>query len=180
LQGQAADRDSTLVLDALRRIVQALRRSSRQAELEHGVSGAQLFVLRKLAAKSAPIGLGELAAETLTHLSSVSVVVTRLVERGFVTRAPSVTDARRVEIQLSTPGRKFLERASPETAQERLAQALARVPPARRALLAELLAELVKDAGFGSEDAAMFFEGREEPASLRGGGKASPSSSRVT
>jgi DNA-binding MarR family transcriptional regulator len=60
------------VLDAVRRIVQALRESSRQAERQVGLSGAQLFVLQKLA-ESPASSVNELAARTHTHQSSVSL-----------------------------------------------------------------------------------------------------------
>jgi tetratricopeptide (TPR) repeat protein len=64
----------------LREIVQALRESSRRAEQRLGISGAQLFVLEKLA--DAPSqSLNDLAARTFTHQSSVSTVVARLVEQ---------------------------------------------------------------------------------------------------
>jgi DNA-binding MarR family transcriptional regulator len=146
------------VLDAIRKIVQALRRSSRQAEQSHGLSGAQLFVLRQLAERDTAITLGEVAAATLTHPSSVSVVVSRLVQRGLVLRHPSTVDARRVEVRLSAKGRDFLERKAPVTAQERLADAVARMPTESRALLADLLGTLLLDAGLDTEEAAMFFE----------------------
>ncbi len=64
------------MLDAIRRIVQALRESSRAAEKRVGLSGAQLFVLQTLG-ESPGLSLNELAERTRTHQSSVSVVVTQ-------------------------------------------------------------------------------------------------------
>ena len=56
-----------MVLDSLRRIVQALRgESSRRAEQDLGVSGAQLFVLDALALAPA-LSVNELAYRTRTH-----------------------------------------------------------------------------------------------------------------
>ena len=63
------------VLDSLRRIVRSLLESSRRAEQQLGITGAQLFVLEKLAAARA-LSLNELAERTHTHQSSVSTVVT--------------------------------------------------------------------------------------------------------
>ena len=77
--------DVRAVLDGVRRIVQNLRESSRWAEKNLGMSGAQLFVLQKLAESPAQ-SLNALAALTHTHQSSVSTVVNRLVQRGLVTR----------------------------------------------------------------------------------------------
>src|SRR5205814_5128834 len=72
-------------MDSIRRVVQALRVSSRAAEQRVGLSGAQLFVLQRLAASPA-MSINDLAEGTVTHQSSVSVVRRRLVERGLVRR----------------------------------------------------------------------------------------------
>src|SRR4051794_17364807 len=111
--GEATQR----VLDAIRRIVQALRESSRLAERHVGLTGAQLFVLQKLAEAPAS-SVNTLAARTHTHQSSVSAVVARLVEQGLVRRAPSTTDGRSVELSLSASGRRALDGA-PDLAQAR-------------------------------------------------------------
>src|SRR5262245_81630 len=96
--------DTQAVLDAIRQIVQALRESSRWSERHVGLSGAQLFVLQALA-EAPGISLNELAARTHTHQSSVSVVVTRLVDAGLVRRGRSGLDARSVTLSLSPRGR---------------------------------------------------------------------------
>jgi DNA-binding MarR family transcriptional regulator len=66
------------VLDSIRQIVRLLREGSRDSEERVGLSAAQLFVLQKLDPDE-PLSLNELSARTLTHQSSVSVVVSRLV-----------------------------------------------------------------------------------------------------
>src|SRR5689334_4760067 len=91
---------SRSVLDSIRRIVQALRMYDKAAEKHVGLSGAQLFVLEKLHGGKA-LSLNELAQRTLTHQSSVSVVVQRLVERGLVVSCVSREDARRIELSLT-------------------------------------------------------------------------------
>ena len=78
-------------LNAVRSIVRALRINTRAIELKMGISLAQLFVLQQLAEKPAE-SLNELAERTATHQSSVSVVVRRLVERGYVSRTASALD----------------------------------------------------------------------------------------
>src|SRR5262245_15390338 len=117
----SARQDTQAVLDGVRRIVHALRASSRWAERHVGLSGAQLFVLQKLA-ESPSASVNELAARTHTHQSSVSTVVSRLVERGLVRRSPSATDGRSVELVLTRRGQKAAVRA-PDAAQELLIQA---------------------------------------------------------
>src|SRR6185503_16100380 len=98
LNRPSPDADARQVLDSIRRIVQTLRVGSRAAERDLGLSAAQLFVLAKLQAADAPLSVGDLAERTLTHQSSVSVVVQKLEQRGLVTRARNTRDARRVQL----------------------------------------------------------------------------------
>src|SRR5262245_25548628 len=148
--------DVRAVMDALRRIVRALRISARAAEGRLGISGAQLFVLHELAGGDAS-SIDELAARTHTHQSSVSVVVSRLAARGLVSRRTGTDDARRTAIALTGAGRAVLRRA-PEVGQARLIAALERLrPPERRALASHLIA-LVHALEVDSETPAMFFE----------------------
>jgi DNA-binding MarR family transcriptional regulator len=155
--------DVRTVMDALRRIVRALRLSARAAEGRLGISSAQLFVLHQLARGDAS-SIDELAARTLTHQSSVSVVVSRLAERGLVVRRTSPADARRTEIALTAAGRALL-RGAPEVGQERLITGLERLRPAQRRTLASQLTALVRAIEVGQPEPAMFFE--EEPARTR-------------
>jgi MarR family transcriptional regulator, lower aerobic nicotinate degradation pathway regulator len=129
--------DIPRVLDALRRIVRTLRVASRATEKEIGISGAQLYVLQELAEQPAS-SVNELAERTTTHQSSVSAVVSRLVERGLVVRRPSPEDGRRVNIELTEAGRALLENAPP-TAQMQLIEGLRVLAPGDRARLCELL-----------------------------------------
>ena len=148
------------ILDSIRRIVRGLRVSSRIAERDLGISGAQLFVLQKLDG-SAGLSLNELAKRTLTHQSSVSVVIGRLVERGLVLRTASKADARRLELSLSAKGRAFLRKA-PLTAQERLVAAIEELPRGQREKLATLLGLVVEKSGLSGEAPELFFENEKE------------------
>jgi DNA-binding MarR family transcriptional regulator len=151
------DNSGTSVLNSIRRIVQALRISSRQAEAQLGLSSAQLFVLQKLATAGRPVSMSEIAAMTLTHISSVSVVVSRLVENGLVNKQPSVQDGRRSEVQVTAKGLAFLQ-SQPQTAQEVLIAALEGMPEDACSNLAGLLEKLVDEAGFSTTAGSMFFE----------------------
>jgi DNA-binding MarR family transcriptional regulator len=155
----AAAPDTRAVLDSIRRIVQFLRESSREAERRAGLSGAQLFVLRTLA-ESPGLSLNTLAERTRTHQSSVSVVVARLARDGLVERSTAAGDARRAEIFLSPAGLRRIKTA-PRTAQERLVAAVDSLAPADRTRLASMLDGLVRGMALGGERPEMFFE---EPA----------------
>jgi DNA-binding MarR family transcriptional regulator len=148
--------DMTTVMDSLRALVRALRISTRAVEKEIGISGAQLFVLQQL--ESGPAGsVNHLAELTSTHQSSVSTVVSRLVERGLVRRQPSADDGRRMEISITDQGRNLLASA-PRTAQWRMQEAMQRMGCERTRVLAEGIEALVRNSGFLQLPAPMFFE----------------------
>jgi len=148
------------VLDSLRRIVQALRESSRRAEQELGVSGAQVFVLDALALAPA-LSLNELAQRTRTHQSSVSTVVTRLVKRGLIRRARADEDGRRLTLALSPDGRRLVARA-PDVAQNRLLRAIDKLAPASRRVMAAALNAWASAVDGGRATPPMFFDAPEQ------------------
>jgi DNA-binding MarR family transcriptional regulator len=124
-------------MNAIRSVVRALRINTRSIELKMGMSLAQLFVLQQLSEKPAD-SLNELADRTATHQSSVSVVVRRLVDRGFVSRTSSVADKRRIEIAVTDSGRALLAGAPP-TIQTQMMSALREMPRGDQSLLADML-----------------------------------------
>mgnify|MGYP003693778817 CR=1 FL=1 len=124
------------VLDAIRRIVQALRESSRAAEKRVGLSSAQLFVLQTLA-ESPGLSLNELAERTRTHQSSVSAVVSHGCRRSGSSRRNhrSRRCAPRGDPVVG-PRTRTAGAARPAAAQERLVATVDAMPPAERARLA--------------------------------------------
>lgn len=148
------------MLDALRRIVQGLRASSRAVEKRVGLSAAQLFVLLKLSGEEA-LSINELADRTHTHQSSVSVVVTRLVEEGLVVRQRSKLDARRVELSLTRKGRSVLSRA-PRAAQDRLISAVESLPRAERRAFARTLDRISRALSEESAPSMLFEDESKE------------------
>jgi DNA-binding MarR family transcriptional regulator len=152
-------------LDALRRVVRALRLSSTAAERAHGMSGAQLFVLGELAG-GRNFSIAELAARTATDPSSVSVVVARLVERGLAVRRTSAEDARRAEVAITPAGSALLREAQPPV-QTKLIAAFADLPQHELEAIASGLGRVAAAVGASEGAAPMFFE--EPPAAHRKG-----------
>ena len=140
--------DVGVILDALRSIVRELRLASREAEQRVGVHGAQLHALRQLS-DSPTMSLTELADRTHTDISSVSVVVSRLVEQGLVARKSADDDRRRLALALTARGRSLLRRA-PETGSSRLLRAAAHLSDRAVHALANGLGKLV--AGLDRDD----------------------------
>jgi DNA-binding MarR family transcriptional regulator len=164
MHSERTNRDGFVAVEAIRKIVRSLRDSAHVVQGQTGITGAQLFVLRVLAAHPG-LSINELADRTMTHQSSVSVVVSRLVERGLVARAPSPDDRRRQVVELTARGR-LLHRKAPAVAQELLITAVRRLSPGVRRGLADGLQALTDALGASHGRAAMFFEedDRAEPS----------------
>jgi MarR family transcriptional regulator, lower aerobic nicotinate degradation pathway regulator len=154
--GGNASADAAETLDAFRRLVRALRESSREAEKRAGISGAQLFVLQQLR-HGETLSMTDLARRTLTHPSSVSVVVARLTAAGLVARARSEADARRVDLKLTRKGRTMVDKA-PRMFQERLIAGVAALPPRQRRGLSAGLRALVSAMALETGTAHMLLE----------------------
>ncbi|HEV2719342.1 MAG TPA: MarR family transcriptional regulator [Thermoanaerobaculia bacterium] len=148
--------DSQRILDSIRRLVRLLRLADRAAQNELGLSGAQLFVLQELG-KTPSLSLNELAERTRTDQSSVSVVVTRLVEAGLVARDRDVRDARRLVLTLTKSGTAVVRRSSP-AAQERILFVVEGMPAADRKRFADAFERLVNELGAETGPAPMIFE----------------------
>jgi len=168
----AAPAEARHILNSLRQIVRSLRVSSREAEQQVGLSGAQLFVLQCLARQS-PCSVNELAAATATDQSSVSVVVSRLVARGYVKRATSKLDRRSVALSLSPTGRTLLLSA-PEATQDRLLAALSKLKKTELTQLAALLGRVVDLAEVSQQTPSLFFEEGPALVPAKGRGDARP------
>jgi DNA-binding MarR family transcriptional regulator len=156
-----APADVRASLDALRRIVQALRAVGDEGPRRSGLSGAQRFALQQLAPHPGA-SLNELAALTFTHHSSVSVVVQRLVARKLIAKVAARDDRRRVRLEVTAKGRTLLHR-TPPAVQERLIEAIAALPAAdRRALARALRRVAMRVAPDALAHPPMLFEGKVE------------------
>jgi DNA-binding MarR family transcriptional regulator len=153
--------DSARILDSIRRLVRLLRLTDRAAQSELGISGAQLFVLHELA-KTPAMSLSELAQKTRTDQSSVSVVVSRLVEGGYVMRERDDRDARRLVLTLTKTGRAVAEK-SPPAVQEKMIEILERMQPADRRRFAEIFSHIIEELGEANGVAPMMFDDLEPP-----------------
>lgn len=153
------------ILDSIRSLFRLLRLSDRAAQTKVGLSAAQLFVLVEIG-KTPDISLGELAERTRTDRSSVSTVVTKLVDGRLVARERAGDDARRLALTLTAAGRAALRKAPP-VAQEVLIEIVDRLPGVDRRRFAETFSTVVAELGAPAGEAPpMLFE--EEPRRKRG------------
>jgi DNA-binding MarR family transcriptional regulator len=152
-------------VDAIRRILRALRLAARRTQVISGLSAAQLFVLRALE-DGEEASLSQLAARTLTDRSSVAAVVDRLLSARLVIRGVASADRRRAAIVITAAGRAVLARA-PEPPTVLLVTALRSLPEKQIRSLAGSLVALVTAMGVSDEPAGMMFDDEQPPVAAR-------------
>ena len=147
-------------LDSIRRIVRSLRRYSKSTEKTLGLTTTQIFVLQKLAGSKKALSINELAEATLTHQSTVSVVVSKLVDRHLIERIASKTDSRSVELTISKEGLRLLSK-SPPSMQEQLMTGFSQMNDQERRGLLVGLQSLIQNSGLQDVEPSMLLEDNE-------------------
>jgi DNA-binding MarR family transcriptional regulator len=143
-------------LNAVRRMVRALRSAAEGVERELNISAAQLFVMRELAQRP-DRSVRDLADVTMTTHSTVSQVVGQLIVKGFVTRAPDAADGRRSVLRLTRQG-SLLLRKSPRAIQEVLIEGFSALRTTEQRGLANGLEKWLEKSGLGAVPSTMLFE----------------------
>lgn len=138
------------VIGRLKRLSRLIETELRRTFAEHGLDPASFDVLATLRRSPPPHLLtpAELMRSAMVTSGAVSQRLDRLEARGLVTRSPSATDGRVVEVALTTEGRALIDRALPDhlATEERL---LAALGADRRDALAGTLRELLESLGDG-------------------------------
>ena len=123
-----------------------LQRRSKRMEVELGVTGMQRVVIR-LIGRYPEIAAGRLAELVHVHPSTLTGVLRRLVDRGFISRERDPSDARRTRFVLLPPG-VAIDSTQAGTVEAAVRRALARLPPesvdAARTVLAAVAEELAR------------------------------------
>ena len=144
------------IVNAFRRITQALRLAAAQTQQQAAISAAQLFVLSHLE-QGGPLSISELADATMTDRSSVADVVERLAVRRLVRRRASAADGRRAEIRITAAGSELLRRA-PEAPTAQLIAGIKGLSEREQRSLALGLLRLCDQMGLQGTPAGMLFE----------------------
>jgi DNA-binding MarR family transcriptional regulator len=159
----ALRRDVVFSVDAIRRLLRALRLAAGETLTTSGLSAAQLFVLAALD-NGCDASLSELAERTMTDRSSVTAVVDRLLDAGLVTRRVSDEDRRRAAVCITPKGRTAL-RGAPRPPTSLLVDALQHMDRSNVRHLARGLLALTREMSLDVVPAGMLFEDGAEPAS---------------
>src|SRR5262245_44084211 len=116
------------VIVALRRITRAADIHSHLLQRDFGVTGPQLTTLR-VVQRLQPVSTGALARAAFIGYATLTGILDRLEEHGFVTRTRDPSDRRTVILNMTKEGERLLESA-PSLLQTRLRDELARMPAA--------------------------------------------------
>ena len=148
------------VLNSFRCLVKSLRLADRAGLKEYGLGSSQLYVLHELK-RDAPLSINDLAARMATDQSTVSVVVAKLIDKGFVARERSETDARRLDLTLTAKGH-LTARNLPPPIQHLIIDGVQRLPRTRAKTLAEALRDICDVLGIADQRPPMLMD--DEPA----------------
>jgi DNA-binding MarR family transcriptional regulator len=127
--------DASLVAGLRLTVMRLARRLRQQADGD--VTPSLLSALSSVD-RLGPLTLGELAAVEQVQPPTVTKLVVRLEELGFVVREPDASDRRVTRVKLSDGGRKFVARSRTRK-NAYLAARLERFEPAERDLLLQAL-----------------------------------------
>ncbi len=120
-----------------------LQSRSKRMETALGVTGLQRLAIR-LIGRQPNISAGELADLLHLHPSTLTGVLKRLVDRGYITRLRDPADARRARFVLEAPGHQ-VDAMQAGTVEAAVRRALARVPQNRLAAVRDVLASVASE-----------------------------------
>jgi DNA-binding MarR family transcriptional regulator len=125
------------VIVALRRITRAADIHSHLLQRDFGVTGPQLSTLRVIH-RMQPVSTGALARATYIGYATLTGILDRLEEHGYVTRTRDPADRRTVILNMTKDGEKLLASA-PSLLQSRLNEELHRMPSSDQSTLLHTL-----------------------------------------
>ena len=121
---QKMDRDVAITetMQALRRIFKAIQDYSQDVYTQFGITGPQLWVLKTIA-ENGSLPLGELSKKMYLHPSTITRVVDRMEQKGYMQRERSKEDRRVISVCL-TPVGEALAKTAPSPAQGKMIHGL--------------------------------------------------------
>jgi DNA-binding MarR family transcriptional regulator len=97
-----------VLLSSIRRIIRAVDLYSKELLKEFGMTGPQLTLLKAIH-ESRHLSVSEVASSISLSQATVTNIVARLEQQGYVTRRRSTSDRRRVYVEVSEKTRELLE-----------------------------------------------------------------------
>ena len=127
-------------LRAIRRLLRAARLSEKQLAAATGLTPSQLVVLQEVA-RDGETTAGAIAATVKFSQATVTSIVDRLTERGFVVRSRRESDRRQVWVTVTEEGALALSSA-PDMMQDRFQERYEQLPDWEQAMIVAALERL--------------------------------------
>lgn len=128
------------IILALRRLTRAVDIHSSSLQKGYGLTGPQLTALRVIK-RLQPVPTGEVARSANIGHATLTGILDRLEDNGYITRTRMHADRRTVIVSLSQSGDKILASA-PSLLQDRLRKALAKMPDSEQAGMVKTLVRI--------------------------------------
>jgi DNA-binding MarR family transcriptional regulator len=147
-------------------VLRAAEASEKRLATSTGLTPSQLVVLQEVARHGATTAGAIATAVQFSH-ATVTSLVDRLVDRGFVVRSRREMDRRRVWVTITDQGSAVLSSA-PDVMQDRFRDRFAQLPDWEQAMVVAMLERLTELLNADRIDAAPVFDGgaidRDGPA----------------
>jgi MarR family transcriptional regulator, organic hydroperoxide resistance regulator len=98
------------VMQSLRRIFKAIQNYSHEVSGKFGITGPQLWALKTIS-ENESLSLTELGKRMYLHPSTITGVIDRLENKGYVERNRDQMDRRVIYVQLTPKGKRIVKRA---------------------------------------------------------------------
>lgn len=149
------------IVTELRRITRAIDWNSNKLLQEHGVTTPQLITLRELA-QVAECRVGELATRVKLSQATMTGILDRLVQHGFIHRCRKEQDRRSVFVSITQAGINLVETA-PSLLQDRFRNELGQLDAAQQAEILGVLQRIARMMGAEEWSAAPILVSGAEP-----------------
>ncbi len=133
------------IIDDIRRVFQVLVDQSKMVEIETGLTGPQLWVV-KLLEETSSMKVSDLARRTYLHPATMVGLLDRLEAKGLVKRTRSEKDRRVVHIDLTEQGQELVKN-SPEVVQNLLVKGLEPLAEQKLKKISDSLDQVVEILG---------------------------------
>lgn len=153
----AVDRDMAIsnTVQGLRRIFKAVQDYSQDVSHRFGITGPQLWALKTIS-QTDGLSLSELSKKMYLHPSTVTGVVDRLENKGFVVRERTSPDRRVIRLRLTAEGHNLMKNA-PSSTQGKLIHGLRKLKKTELEAICKAVQKLVEIAEAENVEATFFF-----------------------
>jgi MarR family transcriptional regulator, organic hydroperoxide resistance regulator len=143
-------------VQALRRVFKAIQDYSQDVSDRLGITGPQLWAL-KTVFQTDGLSQTELSKKMYLHPSTVSGVVDRLENKGYVVRDRGIQDRRVIKVRLTAEGKNLAKKA-PNPAQGKLIHGLRKLKKAELEIVHNSVQKLVEIVEAENVKATFFFD----------------------